>query len=151
VNPSAAPPLSTAGKWCFALLFWVAGGLVIALAMDWIHAPPENFHAPRWVVGVAGLVFFAGGFAPLVNASDKNSWGSSTLVLVVVAGMASVFNWVAFGDGPRQFSGGMSLGGIGTPTPVSAAGGRIAFGIGAVILDMILLGILWQFVRRKRS
>jgi hypothetical protein len=34
---------------------------------------------------------------------------------------------------------------------VSAAGGRIAFGIGAVILDMILLGILWQFVRRKRS
>lgn len=43
------------------LLVTLVGLGVGLLATDVIHASPERFHAPRWVVALAGLVFFFAG------------------------------------------------------------------------------------------
>jgi hypothetical protein len=145
----ASRELSPLGAWLFALVFWVAGGCIVALAMDWIHAPPENFHAPRWVVGTAGLMFVAGGFAPLIANGGQDTFASRALALIVLGGFASISNWIAFGSGPRHFSGGTSVAGLSSSAPVSEISGRIAFGVGAVILDAMLVWILVKSARPK--
>jgi len=141
--------ISPLGEWLFAAVFWIVGGSVIALAAGWIPSSPENFHAPRWVVGVAGSIFLLGGFAPIVSRLGPNSVLSRNFFLLFVGAFASVFNWIAFGPGPRQFSGGVSVGSIASGGAASEMSGRIAFGIGAVLLDVLLLATLWGLVRRR--
>lgn len=136
------------GEWLFAAVLWIAGGAVIALAIGWIPSPPEKFHAPRWVVGLAGGLFMLGGFTPLVSRLGPNSALSRTFFLLFVGAFASIANWIAFGPGPRQFKGGVSMGSFTSSAAASEMSGRIAFGIGAVLLDVLLLATLWKFVRR---
>lgn len=113
----------------FAGFFAVAMGLlVVALSADLIRVQPDKFHAPRWVAAAGGLTFVLGGLMLL-------------LLLAVVA------NWVAFGPGERRFSGVFSVGFWRSEANPGELGGRIVFGIGAVILDLFLI---WAWVNWVR-
>ncbi len=140
-------PLSPLGEWLFGAVFWIVGGLIMALALGWIPSRPENFHSPRWVLGVAGGVFFLGGFAPLISRLGPDSVISRNFLLLFVGAFASIFNWIAFGPGPRRFSGGMSIGPFSSVARASEMSGRIAFGISAVFIDLVLLSLLWKAMR----
>ncbi len=63
------------------------------------------------------------------------------LPAVVISLFAVVANWVAFGPGERQFSGGIDipLGLFSVET--SETTGRIVFGIGAVLLEVIAASV----------
>jgi hypothetical protein len=137
------------GAWLCALLLWAAGGAIIGVAAGWLPADPRRIHAPHWLLAVAGLAFVACGFAPLAARARPGSWPARIAGLGTIGALTVMANWVAFGSGPRRFSGGLGVGELAiSPGHPSALGGRIAFGIGAVILDGI---VVLAIARRLRA
>lgn len=104
---------------------------------------PRNLHAPLWLVFVAGLIFFLGGLALLLQAlgganadgelpSDAPFWIRLAQYLIgvtIFASFALIASWIAFGGEARSFSGGLSL--LDRATNVAFA--RLMFGLGAAI------------------
>lgn len=141
---------NTQGSLWFGLLFAAAGALIMLVAIDVIHSPEESFNAPRWVVLVAGLCFFGAGV--YVSFSDprfdgiKDEWWYRIIVTAALAAiplsLIAVLNWVAFGPGEREFSGGVSLPFISIFTENSSQiMGRCVFGTSAVLSDLVLIVI----------
>lgn len=151
-NSSGSSGSSGLGAWLSAIAFWIAGFATIAVAMGWISFPPQALQVPRWVVVLIGVAFGATGFAPIATRVGRYTWVSQAAAIVAFASLTAIVNWVAFGPGPRQFSGGMSVGGFAISNPSSAEiSGRVMFGIGAVVLDLIVLVVLTSRLRRKKN
>jgi hypothetical protein len=143
----AEPNSSTARSfdwtlWAFGLAM-ASGGFYLALVGLGLFSPPSRIHGPNWLGFAAGLVFFAGGLSLLVRAwlhvPDKQAnlpdnapaiavaiqWLAA---LIIIAALASIGTWIAFGPGPRQFS--MSLPVWGSLAEMI---GRAVFGFGAIL------------------
>lgn len=121
------------------------GGFIILISADVIHVAESTFEAPRWIVGCAGLSFFLVGAAvalarpggpPGTLAANPYLGGAAGLVLV------GILNWIAFGTGPRHFSGGISIPFVSWSAPTGEWTGRAAFGICAAIADLIVAWLL---------
>ena len=129
-----------------------------------VGAPsPKPGAAPAWIGGVCGLMFFLGGCAVLIqsrfkakDASTENlnsgapAWLAllyKMLCLAIVVGLGAVATWIAFGPGERAFTGSGAF--------LGETGGRIAFGIGAVLIWSVVAGIAYamlaRLVRRMRA
>ncbi|MGH7772342.1 MAG: hypothetical protein ACREQA_08890 [Candidatus Binatia bacterium] len=136
----------------FAAIFCVSAGLIImGVSVDIIHVDPKTVHAPRWVVGSVGLAFFLAGLALFTSRykeAKKFQVFLGATVLILLAGMA---NWIAFGPGERQFSGTISLPFSAYSSKASELSGRIAFGIFAGILDVVILGFLISGLRGRHN
>ena len=137
--------------------FTAAGLMIVFIALDWIHVDPSSIHAPRWVLAVCGGIFALPGIGMLYYAFVNLAGGGGRagagragrgardgppvllklIGLTVTVGMAAVFGWVAFGSGERHFSGGIGLGPIHLGGSSSGAGGRVVFGIGAVLIGAL--------------
>jgi hypothetical protein len=124
----------------------IAAGLyfpLVGLGLLPVPGGPRNLHGPLWLLLLVGVAFFLAGVAALVqvvgraNASgdlppDAPQWMRIVQYLIGVAifgSFAMIGSWVAFGDGPRAFSGSFLF----FDGATNASIGRIAFGIGAVI------------------
>jgi hypothetical protein len=122
---------------------FAGGGFYFVLVGLSLLPGPSKQHGPNWIVLAIGLVFFAAGMSVLVrgllgvpdNQPDLPADAPAAFKVIqwlamftIIAGLASVGTWIAFGSGPRAFS--MSL-------PISGSLGenigRTVFGIGAVI------------------
>jgi hypothetical protein len=119
------------------------GGLYFILVGLSVAPAPSKLYGPNWIALAVGLVFFSAGASVLVRGwlavPDKQpnlpddapaiavaiQWLAA---LTVIAGLAGIGTWVAFGAGTRQFS--MSLPVWGS---VAELIGRAAFGFGAII------------------
>jgi hypothetical protein len=143
----AEPNSSSARSFDWTLLALGAalagGGFYLALVGLGLFSPPSRIYGPYWLGFAAGLVFFAAGLSVLVRAwlhvPDKQpnlpddapaiavaiQWLAA---LTVIAGLASIGTWIAFGAGTRQFA-------VSVPVPHSWTEiiGRTMFGFGAVI------------------
>ncbi len=127
------------------------GALVMAVGLyfmlvgiGWLPIPggSRSLHAPLWVVVMAGLVFFLGGLALLLQAlgranadgelpSDAPFWIRLAQYLIgvtIFASFALIATWIAFGGEARSFSGGFSFLGVANITFA-----RLMFGFGALI------------------
>ena len=122
---------------------FAGGGFYLALVGLGLARSPSHLNGPNWLGFTAGLVFFAAGLSVLVRAwlrvSDKQpnlpddapaiavaiQWLAA---LTVIAGLASIGTWIAFGAGTRQFS--MSFPVWGSLAEII---GRAMFGFGAII------------------
>jgi hypothetical protein len=145
-------PLTRTGALVFSALFFATGGFVMAIGAGWIAVDPGDLQAPRWVLVCAGVMFLAGGFVPLGQTFNFGALLNEAVGFVVGAGFAAVVNWVAFGPGERRFTSGLSAGGATiTSSPGNELVGRIAFGIGAVIVDFLLLALLWRWLQRLQG
>jgi hypothetical protein len=127
------------------------GLFTILTSANVIPVPDSTFEAPRWLVGCVGLSFLLAGAAvalarpgaaPGTIAANSYFGGAAGLVLV------GIFNWIAFGAGPRHFSGGIALPFVSWSNSPSEWAGRAAFGFGAVIADVI---VAWVLVRSARN
>ena len=150
--PQRLSPQATA--WVGAI-FGLAGLAILLAALRVIPTDESKFQAPHWVVGAAGLAFFLVAILLLTTppaqtpeAAARATWRTFLLGAGVVGAMAAVFNWVAFGPGPRHFGGSISIPFVSISGPPSEWSGRAAFGLAAVMMDL-LLG--WVIVRGLRD
>ena len=139
------------GNLWFGLLFAAAGAIVMLASLDIIHSPDENFHAPRWVVLIAGVAFFGGGiFIALLDPSfegQQEKWWFRTILkisqLAIPFSLLVVLNWVAFAPGEREFSSSVSIPFLTFSTQNSSEiMGRCVFGSMAIISDIVLVFVL---------
>lgn len=141
----------------------VLGALVAAVGLGIVAvsmwAPGEKFNAPRWVVAAAGGAFvFFGSWTAIVYALGYDPRRSDETLpppLVQLAFFAPgltlfvlPFHWVAFGPGPRAFSGSLSLPFVSASQRSGETSGRILFGVGAVLVDLMILGVCVRLIRR---
>ena len=90
----------------------LVGLALVLVSVDVIHADPDSFNAPRWVLTLAGMMFaFAGLLAlssGLFSSAEQRDpivmWIQYFLTIGMLAAFASVFLWVGFGPGVREFS-----------------------------------------------
>jgi hypothetical protein len=134
-----------------------AVGLAILAASVW--APDQKFQAPRWVVAsIGGAFVFFGGWTAIIYALGYDpKRGDETLPppLVQLAFFAPglimfalPFHWVAFGPGPRAFSGSVSLPFLTISRRSGEISGRIWFGVFAVLIDLMILGVCVKLIRK---
>ena len=115
----------------------------------------HNGEEPGWLGFVFGMIFLLGGSAAIIQtvAGSTPSGGSlpataprwlrliyHAMIVAIVFGMGMLFSWIAFGLGQREFSGSGAIFG--------EIGGRIAFGIGALIIWIVLVAIAIGGARR---
>jgi hypothetical protein len=153
---SAGRPLSRKASFLVGVACAAAG---IAIVLVSVFADSKGFHAPRWVVASAGgaFVFFGGWTAALYAMGYDPQRDAQTLpspavqLAVLIPGLllfAAPFHWVAFGPGPRQFSTSFGLPFFSVHRTDGSVGGRIAFGLGALLVDALLVACVARLVRQ---
>lgn len=134
--------LSRGAGFGFGLLLVAVG--IFCLYMGFWRDPPAKLNGPPWLGALACLVFVFAGLLTIVNGIANAPGGSMPasapfglrlahhlLALAILLSFALTFSWVAFGPGERAFS---VNGGAAASGRWSEIGGRVAFGIGAVLI-----------------
>lgn len=142
----------------FGSIFLGTGILIMLVSLDIIHVPPENIHAPRWVITSASATFATAGVMVVVNGlkemvgkdSPILQWLSTSLALFFMLSLALPFHWIAFGPGERQFTSTVSLGPVSASQSGHETGGRLAFGFFALLMDAFMAFILYRIFTGKR-
>lgn len=142
----------------FWLILGASGAIAMGLwpmlaALGVIPASDDSFGAPRWVVLMAGGLFFIAGMYVLLLAvvGEAMARGIGEVVgLATFLGLSAIVHWIAFGGGDRNdCSGGFSGLGVGFSSGVPDLECRAAFGYGALLMDFILLrGTAWWIAQR---
>ena len=128
---SASAPL-----W-LGLLLLAIGGFIMAAGSGLFPTALKGANAPLWVIIAAGAVFALAGLSFFAQRWLPKAVGSM-LSCVILTIFAAIPAWVAFGDGPRQFS--MSVSGFGFEAWWAEVSlGRIVFGFSAVLMGLISL------------
>jgi hypothetical protein len=136
--------LSGAGGVAIGLYFMLAAfGLV----------PAGELNGPIWIGVAAGLTFLLGGTAVILQTagganertgelpSDAPRWMRAAqllLVLAIALCFALIGSWIAIGPGTRHFTGTL---------PIGVIGGRLAFGLGAVIVWLFVVLVAKRLMR----
>ena len=133
------------GSLVFGFISMIIGGYIIFVSADIIAVSDSLFYAPRWVVGLAGLIFFLGGislsfqdsrFSAIFDPSGiklfYNAVGVGLFVLFLI-----ISNWVAFGAGLGQ-----------DDHDIYSLFIQGGFRFGAIILDLISLIFLGSTIKR---
>jgi hypothetical protein len=142
-EPTPATPRS---NYFYAAIAAAAGAYFFAVGAGLLPIPggPSNLHGPLWLVLCVGLAFFLAGVAIVIQTlghtnatgdlpAEAPRWMPAVQYLIGLAifvCFGAIASWVAFGPGERHFSGTFVFGDAAT----NAAIGRIAFGIGAVLI-----------------
>jgi hypothetical protein len=151
-QPSPTSSLSPLGEFLFAAAFWSAGLSLLAVAGDFVHLPSQTIEAPRWVLAAAGLVFLAGGFVPRTLRYGPDAWQSRLVGAMILLGLASIFNWVAFGPGARHFTSTLSFTGSAVQRATTSESiGRTVFGAFAAAIDLFVIAVAIRWVRSRKD
>jgi hypothetical protein len=146
------------GSMIFGSIFFLVGAFIVLLAADVIHSDPSYFNAPRWVVGAAGAVFMlAGTLVALSGVYGPNPEQSRTyMIFALILGTAlmllfsSIFIWVGFGPGEREFSTSTSVGAVTTTSSGGDSGGRLVFGgsgLFILLMTFFMARANWKKIR----
>ena len=161
--------LTPRGAIAFGLLFILCGTFPVLAGLGVFHARSAP-DAPPWLIIASGGIFILAGLAIIngyaiaggVQADGNLPDGAPLFVkvtqyvlgLAIVALMFAVFAWVSFGPGERQFSSTVAVPGLSSSGHSSEHSGRIAFGIGTVLMGLFLVFAtvsgakrLWREVR----
>jgi hypothetical protein len=161
---SSRNTLSRGGAVAMAAALAAMGLAIIFMAVGMLPGAEASPEAPPWVGVCAGGVFVlcaaalvigfavAGGLGPSGDLPSGTPFAlrlaQYLIGLSIVASMAAIASWVAFGPGPRTFT---SSGTISSASSVSPIMGRVAFGIGALLCWLCLVAFGVAGLRRLRS
>jgi hypothetical protein len=110
-----------------ALLCIVLGAIPIGLASGLIPSEPGAIHAPRYIIALAGLLFWVAAIALFLGNTRPRL--NQLLGAILLALFAAIGGWVALFGESRAFGGGVPL--ASSSSNVSLA--RIVFGVGALL------------------
>lgn len=154
--------LTARGAALLAVVCFAAGAFPILAGLGVVPVRVEH-GTPGWVVVAVGSTFVFAGGALLVDAlaggttvSGELPPGTSPVLragqnlcgFAIVVLFALVTSWIAFGKGERHFTTTLSLPFLWTRRTGSDASGRWAFGVGSVLLWMVVLAVSAKVVRR---
>ncbi|PKM42731.1 MAG: hypothetical protein CVV05_17205 [Gammaproteobacteria bacterium HGW-Gammaproteobacteria-1] len=134
---AASHKLSPAGRLIFGALFVLAGLFPALAAFDIGPLHAADIHGPPWLGLAGGGVFIAAGMAVLVG--DAVPALKNVFALLVLAGLAALGNWIAFGAGERACAGTMTFLWFAADSGYAGVACRVPFGLGAVIVDAFLI------------
>lgn len=130
----------------FGGAMFLMGALILGAMFGLVPTGDGQFLAPDLVIAALGLSLTFGGFLLWI----PHRWPPlirTALFLVALACLATVCNWTAFAPnvvydtstsiGPVTFSGDGNV------------GGRIVFGLAAIVVDVIILSALVGWIRAK--
>lgn len=113
----------------FRLLFLCGGIFIMLVSLDLIPTDPRKFNAPRWIVFLCGLAFFAAGMLT-VMARIKSVVGYLLVIQIFFVAFGGVAAWIAlFGKGSQCAMGPIQFGGW-----ICDSFGRTLAALGAIIL-----------------
>lgn len=128
-----------------------AGMLPILAAFDVGPLHRQDINGPPWLGAAAGGVFLLAGIVMMAGDAARQprlAWLTGTLVFLMIGAFAAMGNWIAFGEGPRECSGGFTAFMFSSRRAAAEWECRIAFGIGACILNGFLLWMLARGLAR---
>ena len=125
------------------------GGFYAVWGLDLIPLAPHANDAPSWIAVCVGVVLAAGGLAAMLTTlrGAGARQAISALTLIVVVGFALIAGWIAIGPGHHAISSPLMLFG----PKVGEMGGRIAFGLGAIICGLMAALIVHRGVQAPTS
>jgi hypothetical protein len=145
---SSGQPLSPRGRIALAMVLVAAGVLPLLAALDVGPLHLGDIHGPPWLGAAAGGVFILGGVAVLAGDRMHDHPLSYVLNFAIVACMAAIGNWIAFGPGPRECTSTVT-GWFGSSSRTAGeVECRVAFGMGAVMMDGMLVHVLGTALAR---
>ncbi|MCF8476555.1 MAG: hypothetical protein K9G60_05970 [Pseudolabrys sp.] len=143
-------------KIAIGLICGAFGLYIVLIGFNVLPVPGgrDRLHAPLWVAICAGLIFFLAGLTAFIQGigranangelpADAPAWMAMLQygsVPAIWACFAVIGTWIAFGPGEHAF----------TRTGSYETLGRIAFGIGAVIVWLCALAFAVGALRRYR-
>jgi hypothetical protein len=126
------------------------GAYCAGIGLGWVPYDPAKVHAPGWVIVACGIAFIGAGLAVFSTKWSRDGQPQTVYGFVILLGLTLVCNWVAFGTGERHFSSSTSLNGTTVASrPVDERNGRIAFGVAAVILNLMVVAGVARLVRQR--
>jgi len=154
---SNSPQYSIKSLLFFGSLFIVIGALIFLMAVDVFPIPDEDINAPRWVLATVGVSFALAGVMVALNGLKSRfsdhpiyKWAYNILLLMFMVIFVAPFHWVAFGPGMRTFNSSTSVGSISISQGGSGdISGRLAFGLGAILVDILILYIIFRIIQGK--
>jgi hypothetical protein len=138
--PGNDAQLSPLARMLVALAAIAAGVFPILAAFD-VGGPfrHEDINGPPWIAGAAGAAFVMAGIAVAAGDRERMRWLGGVAGFLVFLALVAIGHWIAFGAGERECTSTVS-GFFGSRS--REAGNlecRLAFGMGALMLDGILL------------
>lgn len=115
------------------LLLAAFGAVLMAATFDIGPLGPDDINGPPWLGVASGGVFAAAGLALI--AGPQSPLVARLFGILILAGLAALGNWVAFGVGERICSGSISLS---TSSDFSGLSCRLPFGFGALVANAVL-------------
>lgn len=118
------------------LLLVAFGAVLMAATFDIGPLGTADINGPPWLGVACGGVFAAAGLALI--AGPPSPLVARLFGILVLAGLAALGNWVAFGVGERVCGGGISLPWLSASSDFSGLSCRLPFGFGALVANAVL-------------
>lgn len=109
-----------------------------------VHAHPERLRSPEWVALLAAALLGFGGVCVILSALRLHSplrW----LVCGLLVAMAAIPGWIATSDAATQ----CTVVSLGVRASISEAGCRGAFGLGTLVLLVMLIFAVRGALRQR--
>ena len=144
----AMQPVSPAGRILIGLFCIACGTPPVLSAFDIGPFSSADIHGPPWVGLVAGGIFIAVGISLMLSDPQRTSPATYSLLAFVMASLAALANWIAFGPGPRECT--IAFAGLFFESGnwVNGFACRAGFGVGALLMDGT---VLWMAARALRN
>ena len=116
------------------------GGLIAVVVT--LH--PEGLNTPRWVAYLASSAFALAGCSSLAHGYKRASLAEGCVALVLSAFLI-IGLWITFAPGAHQCGGGIT----GLGFAASDASCRVAFGIGSIVVGVMLFFAVRGLLQRR--
>jgi hypothetical protein len=118
---------------------------VVALGVYQLGPKANVFAAWEFAALPVGMAFaFGGAFLALPRSFVRTR---ALIAALMVTALALTADWIAFGPGDSGVRRGFSLNNVRGPLQTSQMLGRLLFGVGAVLADLLALWAWVQFLR----
>ena len=141
----AEKSLSPGKRVAIGIVVCAVGVGVVALGVYQLGPKANVFAAWEFAALPVGIAFaFGGAFLALPRSFVRTR---ALIAALMVTALALTADWIAFGPGDSGVRRGFSLNNVRGPLQTSQMLGRLLFGVGAVLADLLALWAWVQFLR----
>jgi hypothetical protein len=137
--------LSPGQRVAFGLAVCAVGIGVVALGVHQVWTKADRFAAWELAALPVGMTFAFGGALFALPLSFVRT--RALIAALMITALALTADWIAFGPGDSGVRRGFSLNNVRGPLQTSQMLGRLLFGVGAVLADLLALWAWVQFLR----